>query len=58
MTFPAEGVVLNFFLVTTDDATPLAQKDFHLFGPLKDELRATKSEDDDSVIRAMRTWLL
>ena len=41
----------------TDDANPLAQKDFHLFGPLKDALRGTRFEDDKSVIRAVRTWL-
>jgi len=59
MTFLVEGVVLNFFfcLVIADDATPLAQKDFHLLGPLKDALRGTRFEDDDSVIRAVRTWL-
>jgi len=70
MTFPAEGVVLNFFiLVIVDDATPLAQKDlhllkdfhflkdFHLFGPLKDTLRGTRFEDGESIIHAVRTWL-
>jgi len=35
----------------------LAPSDFHLFGPLKDALRGTRFEDDESVIRAMRTWL-
>ena len=40
-----------------DDATPLAQKDFHVIGPLKDALRGTRFEDDDSVIHAVRTWL-
>ena len=40
-----------------DDATPLAQKDFHLFGPLKDALRGSRFEDDESVILAVRTWL-
>jgi len=39
------------------DATPLAQKDFYLFGPLKDTLHGTRFEDDDSMIRALRTWL-
>jgi len=34
----------------------LAPSDFHLFGPLKDALRGTRLEDDESVIRAM-TWL-
>ena len=48
---------LLFSLVFADDATLLAQKDFHLFGPLKDALRGAKFEDDDSVIRAVRTWL-
>ena len=28
-----------------------------MFGPLKDALRGTRFEDDDSVIRAVRTWL-
>ena len=41
----------------TDDATPLAQKYFHIFGPLKDALRGTTFEDDESVIRAVSTWL-
>ena len=31
--------------------------DFHLFGSLKDELRGTNFEDDESVIRTERTWL-
>ena len=35
----------------------LAPSDFHLFGPLKDALRGTRFDDDESVIRAMRTWL-
>jgi hypothetical protein len=46
--------------VTGDDATPLAQKDEYLFiffGPLKDALGGTRFEDDESVIRAVRTWL-
>jgi hypothetical protein len=35
----------------------LAPSDFHLFAPLKDALRGTRFEDDESVIRAVRTWL-
>ena len=35
----------------------LALSDFHLFGLLKDALRGTSFEDDESVIRAVRTWL-
>ena len=35
----------------------LALSDFHLFGPLKDALRGTRFEDDEIVIRAVRTWL-
>ena len=35
----------------------LAPSDFHPFGPLKDALRGTRFEDDESVIRAARTWL-
>jgi len=35
----------------------VAPSDFHLFGPLNDALRGTKFEDDESVIRAVRTWL-
>jgi len=35
----------------------LAPSDFHLFVPLKDTLRGTRFEDDESVIRAVRTWL-
>ena len=34
----------------------LAPSDFHLFGPLKDAMRGTRFEDDESVIRAVRTW--
>jgi len=30
---------------------------FHLFGPLKDTLHGTRFEDDDSLIRAVKTWL-
>jgi len=30
---------------------------FHLFGPLKDALRGTRFEDEEIVIRAVRTWL-
>jgi len=44
-------------LVITDDATPLAQKDFHLLGPLKDALHGRRFEDDETVIRAVSTWL-
>jgi hypothetical protein len=43
--------------VITDDVTPIAQKDFLLFGPLKGALRRTRFEDDESVIRAVSTWL-
>ena len=35
----------------------LAPSDFHLFGLLKYALRGTRYEDDESVIRAVRTWL-
>ena len=35
----------------------MAPSDFHLFGSLKDALRWTRFEDDESVIRAVRTWL-
>jgi len=35
----------------------VAPSDFHLFGPLKDALRATRFEDDESVIRAVWTWI-
>ena len=35
----------------------LGPSDFHLFGPLKDTLCGTRFEDDESVIRAVRTWL-
>jgi len=35
----------------------LVPSDFHLFGILKDALRGTRFEDDESVIRAVRTWL-
>jgi hypothetical protein len=31
--------------------------DFHLLGPLKGTLRGTRFEDDENVIRAVRTWL-
>jgi histone-lysine N-methyltransferase SETMAR len=32
----------------------LAPPDFHLFGSLKDALRGTRFEDDNSVIEAVR----
>jgi histone-lysine N-methyltransferase SETMAR len=35
----------------------LAPSDFHLFGSLKDALRGTHFEDDNSVIGAVRKWL-
>jgi histone-lysine N-methyltransferase SETMAR len=35
----------------------LAPSDFHLFGSLKVTLRGTLFEDDENVIRAVRTWL-
>ena len=35
----------------------LVPSDFHLSGPLKYTLRGTKFEDDESLIRAVRTWL-
>jgi histone-lysine N-methyltransferase SETMAR len=35
----------------------LAPSVFNLFGPLKDALRGTRFEDDEGVIRAVRTWL-
>ena len=35
----------------------LVPSDFHLFGPLEDALHGTRFEDDESVIRAVRTWL-
>ena len=35
----------------------LAPSDFHLLGPLQDALRGTRFEDDESVIRAVSTWL-
>ena len=35
----------------------LAPSDFHLFGPVRDTLRGTRFEDDESVIRAVRTCL-
>jgi len=35
----------------------LAPSGFHLFGQLKDALRGTRFEDDESVIHAVRTWL-
>jgi hypothetical protein len=35
----------------------LTPSDVHLLGPLKDALCGTSFEDDDSVIRAVRSWL-
>jgi len=35
----------------------MAPSDIHLFGPLRDTLNGTMFEDDESVIRAVRTWL-
>ena len=43
--------------MTANNANQLAQKDFHIFGPLKDALRGTRFEDDESMIRGVRTWL-
>ena len=36
----------------------LALSDFHLFGPLKDALHGARFEDDESMIGAVRLWLL
>ena len=36
----------------------LAPSDFHLFGPLKDALHGARFEDDESMIGAVRLWLL
>jgi histone-lysine N-methyltransferase SETMAR len=35
----------------------LAPTYFHIFGPLNDALHGTRFEDNESVIRAVRTWL-
>jgi len=35
----------------------LAPSDFHLFGPLKDNLRGQKFDDDESVKVAVRAWV-
>jgi hypothetical protein len=35
----------------------VAPSDFHLFGVLKGTLRGTRCEDDENVIRPVRTWL-
>jgi len=37
-------------------SSELAPSDFHIFGPLKDALHGTRFENDESVIRAVRTW--
>jgi len=34
----------------------LAPSDFHRFGSLENALRGTSFEDDEAVIRAVRTW--
>ena len=44
-------------MAITDDATPLAQEDCYLFGPLKDALLGARFEDDENVILALRTRL-
>jgi histone-lysine N-methyltransferase SETMAR len=38
-------------------SSDLAPSDFHLFGLLKGTLRGTRFEDDENVIREVRTWL-
>ena len=38
-----------------DDAIPLAQKYFHLLGPLKDKLRGTRWRERDSYSDDMAT---
>ena len=42
-------------LPNTPYSPDLAPSDFHLFAPLKHTLRGTRFEDDESVIRAVRT---
>jgi hypothetical protein len=49
---------ISFSLVITDDATPFAQKYFHIFGPLKDAPRGTFEDrwDCDSCSEDVATW--
>jgi hypothetical protein len=49
--------LLFFFVVVAGDSTPLAPKDFHILGATKDALRGTRFGEDESAIRAVRTWL-
>jgi len=35
----------------------LAPSDFHLFGPMKEHLRAPKFADDNEVMEAVQSWL-
>ena len=39
------------------DSHDLGSSDFLFWGPLKDTLRGTSFEDDESVIREVRTWI-
>jgi hypothetical protein len=35
----------------------LAPSDYHLIGKLKDSIRGTKFEDDDSLVASVKKWL-
>jgi hypothetical protein len=35
----------------------LAPSDFHLFGPMKEQLRGQKFADDNEVMEALQSWL-
>ena len=35
----------------------MAPSDFHLFGPMKEQIRCPKFADDDEVMEAVQSWL-
>jgi hypothetical protein len=49
-----EGVILVHF---TPKSADLAPRDFHIFGPMKEDLRGGRFSSDEEVIGAVQNWL-
>jgi len=57
LTWEAIAIFVWTVLPRPPPSPDLAASDFQLFGPVKDTLRGIRFEDDESVSRAVRTWL-
>jgi len=51
-----QEAIANLVGMCSPHIPDLAPSDFHRFGSLKDALSGTSFEDDDGVIRAVKTW--